>query len=89
MRRPPCLEPLHAIERASLDELQSLQLDRLQGTLHHAYEHSPVYRARFDADGVHPEDLKSSMTWPVFPRPARPTCATTIRSACSPYPWIR
>ena len=59
MRRPPCLEPLHAIERASLDELQSLQLDRLQGTLNHAYEHSPVYRARFDAGGVHPEDLKS------------------------------
>ena len=59
MRRPPCLEPLHAIERASLDELQSLQLDRLQGTLHHAYEHSPVYRARFDASGVHPQDLKS------------------------------
>ena len=59
MKKQFCLDPLHPIEKASLDELQSLQLERLQRTLRHAHENSPVYRARFDAAGVHPEDLKS------------------------------
>ena len=59
MKKQFCLDPLHPIEKASLDELQSLQLERLQRTLRHAHENSPVYRAKFDAAGVHPEDLKS------------------------------
>ena len=48
-----------AIEHASVDELRSLQLKRLQSTLHHAYANSPVYKAKFDAAGVHPSDCKS------------------------------
>ena len=59
MKKQFCLDPLHPIEKASLDELQSLQLERLQRTLRHAHKNSPVYRAKFDAVGVHPEDLKS------------------------------
>ena len=59
MKRKPCLEPLHAIERASVDELRGLQLERLRKVLRHAYANSPVYRARFDAHGVHPDDLKA------------------------------
>ena len=58
VKKPFCLEPLHPIERASHDELQSLQLVRLKNTLRHAYENSPVYTSKFDAAGVHPEDLK-------------------------------
>tara|TARA_R110002110_G_C13470525_1_gene721004 strand:+ start:123431 stop:124726 length:1296 start_codon:yes stop_codon:yes gene_type:complete len=52
-----CLEPLHPIETASMDELQALQLERLKKTLNHVYTNSPVYRAKFDAAGVHPDDL--------------------------------
>ena len=63
----PCLEPLHDVETASLDELRALQLRRLQDTLRHAYGNSPVYRARFDAHGVHPDDLKSLDDLPRFP----------------------
>jgi phenylacetate-CoA ligase len=59
MRNTPCLEPLHPIETASLDELRSLQLQRLRASLQHAYRNSPVYRASFDAHGVHPDDLTS------------------------------
>ncbi|MCY4565202.1 MAG: phenylacetate--CoA ligase [Gammaproteobacteria bacterium] len=59
MKKQFCLDPLHPIEKASLDELQSLQLERLQRTLRHAHENSPVYRAKFDAVGIHPDDLKS------------------------------
>jgi phenylacetate-CoA ligase len=50
---------LEPIEKASVDELRALQLKRLQATLRHAYANSPVYRAKFDAAGVHPDDLRS------------------------------
>ena len=56
-----------AIEHASLDELRSLQLKRLQSTLQHAYANSPVYRAKFDAAGVHPSDCHSLADLAQFP----------------------
>ncbi len=59
MSKAHCLEPLHPIETASLDELRNLQLQRLRASLQHAYHNSPVYRASFDAHGVHPDDLAS------------------------------
>ena len=61
---PAELEP---IERASRDELQALQLQRLQWTLRHAYDNLPHYRAAFDAAGVHPDDLKSLADLAKFP----------------------
>jgi phenylacetate-CoA ligase len=54
--RPDELEP---IERASRDELQALQLERLRWSLTHAYANVPHYRKAFDARGVAPGDLKS------------------------------
>jgi phenylacetate-CoA ligase len=45
------------IETASADELRALQLTRLRNVLHHAYNHVPPYKARFDAAGLHPDDL--------------------------------
>ena len=59
--------PLEPIEKASIDELRSLQLKRLQQTLQHAYANSPVYRAKFDAAGVHPNDCKSLSDIAKFP----------------------
>jgi phenylacetate-CoA ligase len=59
--------PLEPIEKASIDELRSLQLKRLQQTLQHAYANSPVYRAKFDAAGVHPGDCKSLADIAKFP----------------------
>ena len=47
------------IEHASADELQALQLQRLQHTLRQAYEQVPHYRQAFDALGVHPADCRS------------------------------
>ena len=58
---------LEPIEKASIDELRALQLKRLQGTLRHAYANSPVYRAKFDAEGVHPDDCKSLSDLAKFP----------------------
>ena len=59
--------PLEPIEKASIDELRALQLRRLQWTLRHAYQHSPVYQAKFDAAGVHPDDCRSLADLAKFP----------------------
>jgi len=47
--------------------MRSLQLKRLQQTLQHAYANSPVYRAKFDAAGVHPDDCKTLADIAKFP----------------------
>jgi len=49
---------LDAVETASRDEIQALQVKRLKTSLAHAYEKVPAYRAKFEAAGVHPEDLE-------------------------------
>ncbi len=59
--------PLDPIEKASIDELRSLQIKRLKATLHHAYAYSPVYRAKFDAAGIHPNECKSLADLSKFP----------------------
>src|SRR3954452_19563947 len=56
--RTPGPAQLDPIERASVDELRALQLDRLQWTVRHAYEYVGHYRAAFDAAGVHPSDVR-------------------------------
>ncbi len=50
---------LEPIEKASVDELRALQLERLRWSLGHAYDNVPWYRGAFEAAGVHPDDLKS------------------------------
>jgi phenylacetate-CoA ligase len=72
--------PLDPIETASQDELRSLQFKRLKATLHHAYANSPVYRAKFDAAGVHPDDLHSLADLAKFPF----TGKQDLRDS---YPW--
>lgn len=55
------------IERASLDELRALQLDRLKWTLRHAYENVQHYRQSFDSAGVRPADLTTLEDLAKFP----------------------
>ena len=55
------------IERASRDEIHALQLQRLKWSLKHAYDNVPHYRAKFDAAGVRPEDLKDLKAIAKFP----------------------
>jgi len=50
---------LEPIERASVDELRALQLERLRWSVQHAYENVPHYRSTFDAAGVRPDDLRT------------------------------
>jgi phenylacetate-CoA ligase len=58
---------LEPIEKASVDELRALQLKRLKASLTHAYDNSPVYRAKFDTAGVHPQDCQSLLDLAKFP----------------------
>jgi phenylacetate-CoA ligase len=57
--RPAETSELDAAERMSRDELEALQLTRLQETVRHAYANVPHYTRRFDEVGVHPDDIRS------------------------------
>jgi phenylacetate-CoA ligase len=65
--KTPAPGDLEPIEKASRDELQALQLQRLQKTLSLAYENVPHYRAAFDAKGVHPSDCRTLSDLAKFP----------------------
>ena len=56
-----------AIETASRDELQALQLQRLKHSLTHAYDNVAHYAAKFKAAGVHPSDLRQLSDLYKFP----------------------
>jgi len=58
---------LDPIEIASRDEIEALQLERLKWSLRHAYTEVPMYRARFEARGAHPDDLKAPEDISRFP----------------------
>jgi phenylacetate-CoA ligase len=65
--RTPDQATLDPVERVSVDELRALQLDRLQGSLRHAYDNVPHYRAAFEAAGVHPDDCRELADLARFP----------------------
>ncbi|NUR87981.1 MAG: phenylacetate--CoA ligase [Nonomuraea sp.] len=58
----------------------ALQLERLQWTLHHAYDNIPLYREKFDGSGVHPNDCKELADLRHFP-------FTTKQDLRSRYPF--
>ena len=61
---PADLEP---IERASRDEVEGLQLERLKWSLQHAYDNVAHYRCVFDEAKVHPSHLKQLSDLARFP----------------------
>jgi phenylacetate-CoA ligase len=60
-------EELEPIERASRDQIEALQLQRLQALLARVYERVPHYRQAFDAAGVHPSDCRTLADLAKFP----------------------
>lgn len=58
---------LDPIEIASIDEIRSLQLERLKWSVRHAYDNVPMYKQRFDEAGVHPDDLQQLSDLSKFP----------------------
>ena len=55
----PPRETLEPIEIASRDEIADIQLRRLKWTVRHVYDNVQHYWKKFDAGGVHPDDLKT------------------------------
>ena len=52
------MDELDPIETASIDELRSLQTERLRATIRHTYDNVAHYRQTWDAAGVHPDDVR-------------------------------
>ncbi len=63
----PSRNSLDPIETASVDEIRALQLQRMKWSVRHAYDNVPMYKARFDEAGVHPDDLQSLADLAKFP----------------------
>ena len=57
--RTPSPDALEPIERASVDELQARQLERLKWSVRHAYANVAHYRTAFDDAGLHPDDVRT------------------------------
>jgi phenylacetate-CoA ligase len=74
------LQILDPVLGASRDALESLQLERLKATLHHAYANNPNYRLKFDSSNVHPRDVRALGDLARFPF----TTKTDLRDA---YPF--
>ena len=62
---------IEPIETASVDELRALQLTRMQDALRRTYANVPHTKARFDAAGVHPDDLHQLDDITKFPLTAK------------------
>ena len=63
----PDKSTLDPIEIASIDEIQSVQLERMKWSLAHAYENVSHYKRAFDDKGIHPDDLTSLSDLAKFP----------------------
>ena len=66
-RQSSASQLLDPMERASRDEITALQISRLKTTLNLAYRNVPHYRKAFDAQGIHPDDLKELQDLARFP----------------------
>jgi phenylacetate-CoA ligase len=62
---------VEAIETASVDELRKIQLIRMRDVVRRAYQQVPHYKSRFDAMGVHPDDLRRLEDIVKFPLTAK------------------
>jgi phenylacetate-CoA ligase len=58
---------IEPIEKASQDELRSLQLSRLKWSVAHAFDNVASYRAKCQAAGVNPSDLRDFSDLARFP----------------------
>ena len=67
VRRVPDTKDLEPIEKASIDELRSLQLERLHETIRHTYENVASFREKCEASRVAPGDLKTLDDLSMFP----------------------
>jgi len=56
-----------SIERLPIDQLRALQTERLRATVQYVYTRAPFWRAKFDAAGVRPSDIRDIDDLPRLP----------------------
>ena len=61
------LRELERTQWLSEEELQTLQLTKIQQLVKHAYENVPFYRERYQRAGIHPEDIRSLEDFQALP----------------------
>ena len=64
---PSARSDLDPIERASRDEIETLQLQRLRWSIGHTYDNVSSFRMKCEQKGVHPEDLTTLKDLALFP----------------------
>ena len=64
---PSARSDLDPIERASRDEIETLQLQRLRWSIGHTYDNVPSFRMKCEEKDVHPEDLTTLKDLARFP----------------------
>lgn len=95
VRGRPTLDRLRwlcATERRSRDELLAIQAGELRRLARHAWEHVPFYRARFEAAGIGPDDLRSVEDLRRLPMLTRAEAVDSYqrrRSTAAPLPTIK
>jgi phenylacetate-CoA ligase len=95
VRRRPTLARVAWLERTqwrSLDELLAIQTGALRRLVAHAYTHVPYWRARFEAAGASPRDIRSPddlLGLPVMDRQAARVDPDERASAGGPRATIR
>jgi phenylacetate-CoA ligase len=77
---------LERTERTSLDELSSIQLEKLRALLTHAERHVPFYRKRFAEVGFDPQDLRSLDDFRRLPILTREEAQATVAARTSTAP---
>lgn len=86
MNRTVPIHPDSYADFLTRDELARIQLDRLQNIVALSYEHVDLTRRRMQAIGLKPGDIRSLADVARLPSRRSPTCATPIRTGCSPVP---
>ncbi|MGN6105235.1 MAG: hypothetical protein ACTHU0_09045 [Kofleriaceae bacterium] len=94
LRKRPVIQRWLELERTQwlpADQLHGLQARALGRLLHHAYDHVPFYRARFDAAGVAPGDIRDAEDLAKLPILRRGDLrgAADRASIAPPFPSIR
>jgi phenylacetate-CoA ligase len=95
VRERPTLSRLDYLDRTqwrSFDELVAIQTGSLRRLVRHAYENVPIYRKRFDAVGIHPEDIRTPddlLKVPLMTRQETRAALEERTSRVPPFPTIQ
>lgn len=77
------------MECISREELEEIQLKRLQDTVRRAYENVPYYHEAFEKEGVYPEDIESLDDITRLPYTTKDDLRKVYPSGCSLSPGRR